>query len=383
MNKLWLFCFNLLYYGSSAFFTPFLVLYYQSLQFNGIEIGLLTGATPLIYLISAPFFTNLADSTNWHRHIMVFCIGLVLLVIALLPFAQTFGLILLLVIALYVFMGPISPFVDSATMQMLGDEKDMYGRVRLGGTIGWAIAAILAGAIVEAYGLRAAFWGSSILLVIPFFITWKLVFRPTKDSIASRPSVKTLLQNPLWIRFLAIAFVGGVAVAVSGNYFFIYMKELGTPESMMGIALSLGTVVEIPVLFFGNYLLANIKPYRLLILAMLLMGLRLLLFGLVNTLWLVLLIQPLGGLAFVLSWMAGVAYANEHAPENLSSTAQGLFSAMIFGFGAAMGGLLGGLLLEQMTVQNIYLVVGIGVFLAIGVVTAIWPLLPDKKLKNA
>jgi MFS transporter, PPP family, 3-phenylpropionic acid transporter len=187
----------------------------------------------------------------------------------------------------------------------------------------------------------------------------------------------------LWIRFLAIAFVGGVAIAVSSNYFFIYMKALGAPESMMGIALSLGTVMEIPTLFFGNRLLANIKPYRLLILAMLLMGLRLLLFGMINSFCLVLLIQPLGGLAFIAAWMAGVAYANEHAPENLSSTAQGLFSTMIFGFGSAVGGLLGGLLLEQMTVQNIYLVVGLCVFVAILAITAISRLLPDQKLKNS
>ncbi len=40
--------------------------------------------------------------------------------------------------------------------------------------------------------------------------------------------------------------------------------------------------------------------------------------------------------------MAGVAYAHEHAPAGLTTTAQGLFAAMVFGIGSATGGFLGG-----------------------------------------
>jgi PPP family 3-phenylpropionic acid transporter len=383
MNKFWLFCFNLLYYGSSAFLLPFLVLYYQSLSFSGLEIGIITGVTPLIYLVSAPFFTNLADSTGWHRRIMIFCLLIVVTAIALLPFAETFILVFALIIGLYVFLGPVVPLVDSATLYMLGDEKDMYGRVRLGGSIGWAIAAIVAGSVVQAYGLNAAFWGSALLLSVPFFISWILVFQPTKRSDTEKASVMSLLKNPLWIRFLAIAFVAGLAFSMSNNYFFVYMNDLGTPESMMGIALSIGTIIEIPTLFFGNRLLKNREPYHLLIAGLCLTGFRLCLLGLVSNFWLILLIQPLGGLAYIVIWLAGVAYANEHTPENLSSTAQGLFSAMIFGIGSAAGGLLGGLLLETMRVQSIYLLLGIGVFIAVLVINLMWRLLVDVKVKNA
>jgi MFS family permease len=216
-----------------------------------------------------------------------------------------------------------------------------------------------------------------------FLVSWKMVFQPVKRKVEGQASVFDLLGDSIWIRFLLIAFLGGVTLAVSNNYFFLYLGEIGAPESMMGIALSIGTVMEVPALFFGNRLLARFTPYRLLLISLLLMGLRLLLFGFVSDVWLVLLIQPLGGLTFVVMWLGGVAYANDNAPESLSSTAQGLFSAMIFGVGSAVGGILGGLLLEQMPVQIIYLYVGLIVFIAPFLIVALWHFIPEEKLKNA
>jgi hypothetical protein len=48
-----------------------------------------------------------------------------------------------------------------------------------------------------------------------------------------------------------------------------------------------------------------------------------------------------------------------------------------------VGGFVAGLLLERTNVHGIYLVVGIAVFISLFLISAIWRLLPDAKLKNA
>jgi MFS family permease len=127
----------------------------------------------------------------------------------------------------------------------------------------------------------------------------------------------------------------------------------------MGLALTIATLVELPVFFFANRLLRRFGSFGMLVMGMAVTGVRLLLYAAVATPAGILAFQPLSGLAFPVVWAAGVAFANENAPPGLSASAQGLFSAMVFGIGAAVGGLIGGLLLESVGGQTMYLVFGI------------------------
>jgi hypothetical protein len=43
MKKIWPFSFYFLFFAAIASFGPYMVLYYQSLEFTGTQIGLLTG----------------------------------------------------------------------------------------------------------------------------------------------------------------------------------------------------------------------------------------------------------------------------------------------------------------------------------------------------
>ena len=209
------------------------------------------------------------------------------------------------------------------------------------------MAAAVAGVVIQKHGLKLAFWGCAALLLLTLFISQKLMYNPLRVSGSTRQNVRALLTNSRWLLFLAMGLAGGFALAATNTYFFPYLKELGADEATMGFALTLGTVSEMPVFFFGHRLLQRFKTQGLLRLAMIITGLRLLAFAAASTPQLALMIQLLNGLTFPAMWVAGVAYADEHAPVGLSASAQGMFSAMVMGFGAAVGGFVGGPLLES------------------------------------
>lgn len=152
----------------------------------------------------------------------------------------------------------------------------------------------------------------------------------------------------------------------------------------MGIALAIGAVTEIPMLFFGHHLLRRLKPHRLFMLAMAVTAIRLLLFGVCSTPALILLVQLLCGFAFSAMWIAGVAYANEHAPEGMSATAQALFGATVVGFGTALGGFLGGILLGSLGGRGVFLIFGCIVLGTVMIAALIEKrLLPEQEIPNA
>jgi PPP family 3-phenylpropionic acid transporter len=364
------FTFNLLMFAGFASFAPFIVLYYQQLGFSGAQISLLAGLPPLVTLFSSPFLTNLADSTR--RHKLILSVGLVVIVAAMtsFPFLKTFALAMAVVLMFNFFAGPLTSFADSATMTMLADEKEMYGRVRLGGTIGWGLAAPIAGALIKSYGLNMAFWGCAVMLFLGLIVSQKFSFGKHEETKATG-SIRDLLSKRTWILFLALAFVGGIAFASTAAYYSPYMKELGADEFTIGIALLVATLTEVPVFFFGDRLLKKFKSYGLLIFALVMTGIRSLLFAAATTPTMGMLAQLLQGLTFPAMWIAGVSYADEHAPEGLKSTAQGLFGAMTFGIGAAVGGFMGGFLLESIGGRALFLVYGVVVLLSVAIIVLI------------
>ncbi|MEI6290700.1 MAG: MFS transporter, partial [Chloroflexota bacterium] len=279
------------------------------------------------------------------------------------PLLSGFYNILFLMIILNIFMAPVSSLADNATITMLGDEKNLYGRLRLGGTIGFAIAAPFAGMLVQKFGLISAFWGAALMYFLAFLISRKFVYNKQVLNIKSNGSflhdLSALLKNSKWLFFLIAALAGGFAMSAANNYFLALMKDLGASESVMGLALSLGTLCEIPLLFFGNVILKYIKAYNLFLIALLISGIRLILFSLVITTNQALFVQFFNGMTFPLFWMAGVAFIGEHAPEGMNATAQGIFSAAVFGIGTSFGGYMGGSLLGSIGARGMFQVFGL------------------------
>jgi PPP family 3-phenylpropionic acid transporter len=366
MQTIWPFSLYFLLFAGFASVYPFFVLYYQDLGFTGAQIGLLTGITPLITLVCAPLWARFADRTRRHRLVMTSTLLIGAGVLSVFPLLRAYAAVLGLAIGLHVVFAPLLPLADSATMVMLGDRKEMYSRLRLGGTIGYGAAAAVAGVIVHNHGIRFAFWLCAIFFLLALLVSqWLAHGQASPSEAPGKGGFRQLLADPRWFSFLTVAFAGGLALA-GYNYFFSYMKEIGSSESLMGLAVTIGSAAEIPVLFFGHRLIRRFRPRGVLRLAMVATALRLLLFAACGRPDHVLVIQLINGFTFPLMLVAGVSYAHEMAPPAMATTAQGLFSAMVSGFGMAAGGFAGGVLLERIGGRGLYLVFGIVVLAIVG-----------------
>jgi MFS family permease len=322
-------------------------------------MGFLTALPPLITLVSAPLWTGVADAT--HRHRLVLTLSLLGCTLAILAVSAVsiFWALLPLIVLFAFAIAPAGPLADTATMTMLGDEKEMYGRVRIGGSFGWGIASVIAGVVIQQTGLHSSFYMFSILMVFTFAVGLKLVFPRVTSRVSVQHGLIALLKKPRWVLFLSMAFVGGIGIAVVNTYLFFYMGELGSSKTFMWIGMVIATLSEMPVLFFSNRLIKRFNSYGLLVIGLAVTGIRLLLFAMVSMPIGVVLVQLISGLTFPLIWVAGVTYANEHAPIGMNATAQGVFGSVLMGFGAATGNFLGGFLIDSRGTQFMYMFFGV------------------------
>lgn len=359
MNLFFPSAFYFMYFGALSFLMPFLALYYQSAGYSGSQIGLLTGIAPLITLVGGPFWTGVADSTRRHKTIITAAIATAIGLALLVPHVNNFAILFGLVVLFSFFSSPIVSLADSATMFMLGEEKHRYGQIRLWGSVGWGLIALLAGNIIEQFGLDWPFYGYAIGMGGALLVAIALHFPLQKTAASFKKGISTLLSSKNWMLFLLMVLLGGIGMATVNSYLFVYMGNLGLNNTLMGLALTISTLSEIPVMFFASRFLKRFNPRDLLLASLIIIGARLLLYAVSTQAWQILLIQLIHGFTFPLIWMAGVSYADKVAPPGLSATAQGMFGSTLMGVGAALGGLLGGLLLQYFNPAGMYLITGI------------------------
>ncbi len=355
-------------FGAFALLMPLLVVHYGDLGFGGVQIGLLTGLPPIISTFGAPLWTSLADRTGRHSRIWV-SLGLVAIALTvLLTVAVEFWAVLGVLLMFNVATSPFVSFTDTATMHMLGDEKHMYGRVRVGGTLGFAGFAWVGGIIAEGSGVTTSFYASAAVLGIALVFIRRLEFTETGSPEDGRDAgLAAMLREPHWLVFASVGVAGGIGFVLAAAYTYPFMQALGATASTIGLAIFLGTICEVPVLFWGNRFLAALRPFTLLLATVLFTGARFVAMSFAGSVGVVMFWMLSHGLTFVLMWVAAVAYADAHAPAGRKATAQGLFAASSTGVGAAVGGLAAGPILSTWGADTLYLLGGLAIVAIAGV----------------
>lgn len=350
--------FYLFYYGAQACFFPFLTIYYQQLGLTGSQIGLLAGFSPVIALVSAPFWSGLADATGRHR--LVLSLGLSGAAGGILLMMQADQLIWLAVaVTCYSFFSSaIIPLADSATMHMLGGEKSSYGKIRLWGSIGWGAAAPLAGMLMDRFGPQGGFGASIALIAVVLLVSLGMSHSRAHLSVPFWHGVRQVLEDRRWYPFLGLAMIGGMSLSVVSAYLLLYMNNLGASRTLMGLTQTVATISEIPVLFFVNRLIKRWGARRLMAVSIAAYALRAFLVSLATSPETIVLIQCIHGATFALLVGAGVTLADELAPEGLKATAQGLYGAVMGGVGVASGAVLGGWIYEHYGAPATFRVMG-------------------------
>ena len=251
------------YFASGAFLSPFLVLTYRELGLNGQRIGVLRGTAPLITVVAAPLWGALVDATRRHKLVRMVAIAGSWLAVLILSATRMYGA-LIAVLAGYAILGaPVIPLVDNAVVTLLGEERSRYGQQRLWGVVGWGIAGLAAGTLIERYGLSLAFLGYLVLMACTGLMALAIPSADRRSSDARSVSdqhtdlssgqptlvsdMRRLFLDRRWVVFLLVVLVGGLFHAVEMSYLMLYMDALGASKTLMGIALLVGTISEVPV----------------------------------------------------------------------------------------------------------------------------------------
>jgi len=257
------------------------------------------------------------------------------------PFWMFFGL---MAIHCLLYVPTISVTNAIAFSHMKNSEKE-FGIVRMGGTIGWILAAwpiffVLWGKDTAqiADSLRAIFIVSGLgSLALAGFSLLLPHTPPNKSSGVENFALfkaLTLLGTPAILILFIVTFIDAT---IHNGYFvmsFNFLIKAGIPAEWVTPVMSIGQVAEILTMMVLGAVLANLGWRWTLIIGILGHAARFTVFALMpESKTMIILVQLLHGICYAFFFATVYIYIDKVFPKDIRTSAQGLFNFLILGVG--------------------------------------------------
>jgi PPP family 3-phenylpropionic acid transporter len=344
-QKIALFYFTL--FGALGVFWPYCSLFLTSRGLSPTAATRVLALYPVMSIIAPPLFGLIADA--WHARGWLLRIAAAGAAFAFAGFFLARRQVALLVSATALFSfarAPLASMTDAQTFDVIGRMGGSFGRIRLWGSLGFLVAALAGGELLERAGIDWLMVAALLSLFVMAATSWLMPAAHPHAEPRTWPAWRALLEKrDLWLFLLAVA-LGQMAGASYDACFSLHLQALGLGGRFTGVAWSVGVAAEIVFMAASPRILGRIGAERLFTLSLLGGVLRWTGMALVHSPTAILALQPLHGVTFGLFYVAGATLLRDRAPAEAATAAQGLF-ASAYSIGSFVGMSLSGRMFER------------------------------------
>ncbi len=379
-----------IYWAGSAAILPYISVYFASVNLKGTQIGQLNSIPFFITMVSGLLFAFFSDVSRQHKAVLRLCALGLIGVMALFHNATTFAMLLPIVILWSVINAPFSSIMDQTTLNSL-ENPENYGKIRVGGSIGWGIMVLVTGYLIDhtAMGLNIIFYVNMFFLLLFLLNTVGLpdAVKDNKESGGTeKPKVNLkmiadMLRLPGFLPFLAMIIIWGFGEAAIGSFLFLHIKALGGSSTLMGISLSISLIGEIATFSNANKIQKQISPQKMMLLSFLVLFAWLFGLSLIKNPTVIPFFQVFGGAGYALIQSGSVAYVNARAPKELGTTAQAIRGGFLSGLGVGTGTLVSGVIYEK--AGSVVLFRGMSYFVITGFIIGVLLYMRNQRMNRA
>jgi MFS transporter, PPP family, 3-phenylpropionic acid transporter len=325
--------------GSGGFLFPFINLFYTQQGLSGAEIGLLSTFASLAALIAAPWWGRRSDAASHPRRLLQF--GLLATSLCMLALSQQtiFAWMALIVTLDALLSVNVAPLSDVVALAVTKQGRAGYGSVRLWGSLGWTVTALLGGWLIERTGLFTMFAGYAIsgfasiaLLALLRMPRWgqhpdraeaPAAAHSWRATFAALGRNRTLLGLTLALSILWFA--------LNGFHQFepVFLAQLGAGETIIGLASTIGALVELPAMLWVDRLGRRYSAGRLLRMSFLLYMAVALSVVIAPVVPVILFSHVIAGVAYSFFAVASVRFIGEVSPRGQVTTMMAIFTVTL------------------------------------------------------
>ncbi|XP_046673330.1 uncharacterized protein LOC124362674 isoform X2 [Homalodisca vitripennis] len=256
--------------------------------------------------------------------------------------------------------------MDPIALTMIQKYGGEFGRERLSSTLGMALFSPLTGILIDVKSKKlgytdysAAFYTYDTLLLIS---TVSLLLMPIGAKVPADNIMRDLLrlvQLPHVIMFIFFLFLLGNCWGFIESYLFLYLKELGAHNYLLGVTVTVGTLSSIPFLYGAERISKKIGHVNIIVIAFFAHAARLIGYSFIGSAWWCFPFEAIEALSVHLMWVAAATYCAIIAPKNLLATLIGVLGMSHFSLGRGSGSFAGGLLIGTYGTREAFQIMGL------------------------
>jgi PPP family 3-phenylpropionic acid transporter len=331
------------YFAFVGAFSPYFSLYLQSIGRSAAQIAVLMSLMSVMRMLAPAMWGALADRLGVRVPIVRLSALLSMLGFAGFLVSDAYAALFASMAFLAFFWSAALPLVEALTFAHLEGQASRYGNIRVWGSVGFILAVLGLGYLLDDLPIRTVLWVT--LATLGGILACALVI-PEAGRPAHMPPHRplgTILRRPEVRSLLLACFFMSAAHGALYVFYSLHLVEHGYSKTLVGWMWTLGVVAEIAVFMGMPQLLRAFSLRGILVFSFATAILRFLVIGWApDSLALLLFAQLLHGATFGAYHAAAVAAVNEWFGARHQARGQALYGSVSFGAGGMIGGVLSG-----------------------------------------
>jgi len=352
--------FYFFYYFFVGSFVPYWGIYLQSENFSPSSIGILLSLFQISRIIAPNFWGWLADHTGHRVKWIKLTSFLGLIGFVGVFWAKGFFWIFLVMSALSLFTSSTLPLAESLTLAHLATTDGHYSRIRLWGSIGFIVASLLLGYLIDLQGINILLWVLLIAQAIIFFLSNTIPETKEIHHKKNDLSIWKIIKTPSVVALLIGCTLMVSAHGVLYNFYSIYLKEHGYSSATIGWLWAVGVICEIFIFMLMPKILRRYSLKTILLMSLFLGVIRFILIGASpDHFYLLFIAQMFHAATFGSFHAASIEVIAYFFKGRNQSRGQAIYNSVAYGIGGTIGGLGGGYLIQYLGGQIGFMIAAI------------------------
>ena len=352
--------FYFFYYFFVGSFVPYWGIYLQSENFSPSSIGILLSLFQISRIVAPNFWGWLADHTGHRVKWIKLTSFLGLIGFIGIFWAKGFFWIFLVMLALSLFTSSTLPLAESLTLAHLATTDGHYSRIRLWGSIGFIVASLFLGYLIDLQGINILLWVLLIAQAIIFFLSNTIPETQDIQHKTNDLSIWKIIKTPSVIALLLGCTLMVSAHGVLYNFYSIYLKDHGYSSGTIGWLWAVGVICEILIFMARPKILRRYSLKAILLMSLFLGVIRFILIGASpDHLYLLFMAQMFHAATFGSFHAASIEVIAYYFKGRNQTRGQAIYNSVAYGIGGTIGGLGGGYLIQYLGGQLGFMIAAI------------------------